>query len=231
MCVNYVTVSRQTLNDIFNIDFINGVEWPPETYQDYLAPIIIGQHDGPRRAVAAAYSMIPKQRMAPGVKRYATMNARAETVGQLRSYAPAWRAGQLCLVPMHAYYEPNYESGVPVRWRIGMADGAAFAVAGLYRTWQDVDGVESYSFTQLTVNADQHGFLNRFHKPDDEKRALVVVRPEQFDDWLACRDAERAREYLHLLPEQVYSASPAPRARLAKHIDECIPEPANLSLF
>jgi putative SOS response-associated peptidase YedK len=38
----------------------------------------------------------------------------------------------------------------------------------------------------LTVNAYGHPLMHRFHKPNDEKRMLVILRPEQYDDWLNC---------------------------------------------
>src|SRR3546814_1247089 len=52
----------------------------------------------------------------------------------------AWREGQLCLVPLMAFYEPNWETGKHIRYRIGMADGSPFAVAGLWREWKETDG-------------------------------------------------------------------------------------------
>ena len=57
---------------------------------------------------------------------------------------------------------------------IGMADKSMFAVGGLWREWDGVDG-PGCSFTQLTINADDHPLMQRFHKPGDEKRALVSV--------------------------------------------------------
>nr|WP_218892709.1 SOS response-associated peptidase family protein [Duganella sp. 1224] len=76
--------------------------------------------------------MVPRKRIPPGVRPFDTKNGRAETVGRLRSFSGAWTKSQLCLMPMTTFYEPNYESGKPVRWRIG-ADESMFAVAGLLR--------------------------------------------------------------------------------------------------
>jgi putative SOS response-associated peptidase YedK len=28
--------------------------------------------------------------------------------------------------------------------------------------------------------------MQRFHKPTDEKRMLMILRPEQYDEWLTC---------------------------------------------
>ena len=37
-----------------------------------------------------------------------------------------------------------------------MADGAPLAIAGLWKGWAEPDGSQSFSFTMLTVNADNH---------------------------------------------------------------------------
>lgn len=36
----------------------------------------------------------------------------------------------------------------------------------------------------LTVNADGHPVMGRFHRPGDEKRSVVVLEPAQFGAWL-----------------------------------------------
>ena len=56
-----------------------------------------------------------------------------------------------------------------------------------------------HSFTMLTIYADQHPLMNLFHKPTDEKRMVVVLEPEQFDDWLQA-PASRSMEFLRPFP-------------------------------
>lgn len=36
----------------------------------------------------------------------------------------------------------------------------------------------------LTINADDHPFMRQFHKPDDEKRMVVVLNEDEYDGWL-----------------------------------------------
>ena len=119
---------------------------------------------------------------------------------------------------MTGFYEPNYESGKAVRWQIAMADKRPFAVAGMWRSWAEADGSTSHSFTQLTINADEHPLLKRFHKPDDEKRTLVVIPPESYRDWLACRDPEFARAFLNPYPHELMQAWEDPRPLAKKKV-------------
>jgi putative SOS response-associated peptidase YedK len=193
-------------------------DWPHEIYNDYSAPIIRMGKDGPE-IILASYAMVPKRHIPPGVKKFSTMNARAETIGEKRSYSKPWHDGQLCLVPMESFYEPCFETGVAVRWGIGMADQTSFAVAGLWRAWHELDGSTTHSFTQITVNADHHPLMKRFHRPGDEKRSLVIVPPSEYEDWLECRDSERARSYLQLYPSELMSAMPVPKFAKEKKVE------------
>lgn len=34
-----------------------------------------------------------------------------------------------------------------------------------------------HSFSMLMINANDHPVMGRFHRPDDEKRSLVIVPP------------------------------------------------------
>jgi putative SOS response-associated peptidase YedK len=112
---------------------------------------------------------------------------------------------------MLGFFEPNWEKPVLERWRIGMADGSPFAVAGLYREWSEEDGSTSIAFTQITVNADNHPLMSRFHRPGKEKRSLVVIQPSEYDNWLSCKNPERARAFLQLYPVELMTAAPAPK--------------------
>ena len=38
--------------------------------------------------------------------------------------------------------------------------------------------------TMLTINADNHPFISQFHKPEDEKRSIAVIEPENRQDQL-----------------------------------------------
>ncbi|KWR92009.1 SOS response-associated peptidase [Cupriavidus sp. IDO] len=213
MCTNYAPVQRQVLRDVF------GVEPPPglfkaETYPDYPAPIVRASPDGERHCTLASFGMVPRKRFQPGARKFDTTNARSETVGERPAFAKYWRQGQLCLVPVSAFYEFAYPEdgtaaspGKPVRWRVWLPAEPAFAVAGLWRDWPD----GASSFTMLTVNSEKHALMHRFHKPGDEKRSVVIVPPAQWDDWLTCRDPEVARTFLTLLPPERMAAEPAPK--------------------
>ena len=238
MCINFRPPPPELLNAVLGVlvDLYKDWDWPGETWKDYPAPIIRANADGQREAVLATYGMVPRKCIPPGVKVFDTMNARAESIGEKRSFSSAWRKAQLCAVPMMSFYEPGYESGKAERFGIGMQDDALFSVAGLWREWSMPDGEVATSFTQLTINADDHPLMKRFHKPGEEKRSLVILPNEDLDDWLTCREPELARSFLRPYPAEAMKAwlAPAPPRKKKPVPQEQEPEappPVTGSLF
>jgi putative SOS response-associated peptidase YedK len=216
MCVNYRPSRRDEIIDHFKASVTDDISWPDEVWKDYPAPIIRLDGAGEREAVIGTYGMVPRRHIPEGVKVFDTMNARSESVGEKRSFAKAWRSGQTCLVPMRCFFEPNYESGKHVRWCIDLVDQAPFAVAGLWREWREDDGSTSLAFTQLTVSADAHPFMSRFHQPNSEKRSLVIVPQAEYGAWLSCRDQDVARSFMTLYPPELMAGRPEPKPSQSK---------------
>ncbi|ABF12925.1 putative SOS response-associated peptidase YedK [Cupriavidus metallidurans] len=225
MCVNYAPVQRQVLRDVFGVEPPSD-EWRAEAWRDYPAPIIRAGDHGQRECVLAGFGMVPKAEIKrrneetmqrtgapPKVRDYDTMNARLETIGKLQSFAKYWRECRLALVGATAVYEPCWETGKAVRWRIGLPDGEPFAIAGLWRDWPD----GSATFTMPTVAAETHALMRRMHAPGKEKRSVVILPRDEWDDWLNCRDPELARSFLRLYPADamVAEAAPAPPRKKA----------------
>ncbi|MDF6993797.1 hypothetical protein NLR38_25825, partial [Escherichia coli] len=109
-----------------------------------------------------------------------------------------------------------------VRHKIWIKGESEFGIAGIWRTWQTSEGVPPrYAFAMLTLNADDHAIFKRMHKPSNpdgsakEKRGVVMLTREKWDEWLACRDPEVARSFLSLYPADKMEAAPPPADRKA----------------
>jgi putative SOS response-associated peptidase YedK len=50
--------------------------------------------------------------------------------------------------------------------------------------------------------------MKRMHKPEDEKRSLVIVPRDEWDDWLNCTDPEYARAFMNLYSADLMRAWP-----------------------
>ena len=114
------------------------------------------------------------------------------------------------LVLCDNFYEPSYESGKAVRWKIESADQQPFGIACLWDRWTDPSSGELIvSFSMLTVNADEHPVMKQFHKPGDEKRTPVIISAEYHAAWLGAEldDAQAWMSWQHM-PALVATASP-----------------------
>ena len=185
--------------------------FPTEAYPGYLAPVAVKSHQSGRVACGLArFGLIPGWAKDDKISRH-TYNARSETVAEKPSYREAWRNRQFGLVLVDDFFEPSYDTGKAVRWRIGLASGNPFGIACLWDRWSDPASEELVvSFSMLTVNADEHPVMRQFHKPGDEKRTPVVIAPDLHDQWLSANAAEASEmmTWAHM-PEM--TAQPAPR--------------------
>jgi putative SOS response-associated peptidase YedK len=211
MCSNYKPV---TLQDRLLAHF--GVvrpdtATPPEAWPGYNAPFIVRPDDKEgvtREALVGHYGIVPNwsKDLMLGRKTY---NCRSETAAEKPSFREAWRKRRWCIVPAEELYEPCWETGEAVRWAIRRIDGP-IGVAGLWGMWIDPKtGDRVPTFTMLTVNADDHALYKRFHRPGEEKRMPVILRPEDFDAWLNCTVAEAA-SFMKQFPADQLEAEPFP---------------------
>lgn len=215
MCTSYRPATRSQLTEAFQAPLFDERDYPSETYQDYLSPIIRATGNGGRRSDLANFAMTPKRHIPAGIKPWSSMNCRTESVGEKRSFAAHWRNGNFALCPMRAFFEPSWETGRAVRWRIEMSDGAPFAVAALWRAWRETDGSDSLAMTLLTINADEHALLGKMHRPPaagepPDKRSLVIIQSKDYDAWLNCKDPEEARSFFRMWPPEGLHGEPDP---------------------
>jgi putative SOS response-associated peptidase YedK len=192
MCTNYTPATPHHLLPLKELGPVSWPDggWPEETYPGYLAPILVAQPqtEPGMRGYLARFGLVPRwcrdDRHASSVSR-GTYNARCETVQDKPSFRTAWREQRYAVVPMLNYFEPCWESGRAVRWRIERSDGLPLLAAALHECWmQPQTGQAVHSFTLLTVNADAHPLLNRMHRPGDEKRQLCLLEAPQAHGWL-----------------------------------------------
>lgn len=139
----------------------------------------------------------------------ATYNARSETVAGKPSFREAWRKAQHCIIPADAFFEPDWRSGRAVPTCIARADQAPMGLAGLWSAWRSPQGELLYSYTMLTINAADHPLLQLMHKPQDEKRMVVILPEDRYTAWLRA-DASHSGQFLQQFPAGLLQAS-APR--------------------
>jgi putative SOS response-associated peptidase YedK len=198
MCINFTpTRKNEWVNTHFGVE-LPGADYPQEGFPSYPAPIVVQSHSTGRVACGLArFGLIPSWAKDNKISRH-TYNARSETVAEKPSYRAAWRNRQYGLVLVDNFYEPCYETGKAVRTQIRLETGEPFAIACLWDRWrQSKTGEIVTSFSMLTVNADQHPVMKRFHRDGDEKRTPVIVPEANYMDWLGA-SVEQAVPLMHL---------------------------------
>lgn len=204
MCVQYLTT--------VNVDWVKShfdLDLPTSTAHDvfptYPGPIVLRSHHTDRTAIGLArFGLLPSWAKEETFGRK-TYNARAETVAEKPSYKHAWTKRHYALALADTFYEPCYESGKAVRTAIKQANHEPMAIASIWDTWTEPDtGELIVSFSMLTIEASNHPVMRRMHKPEDEKRTVVPLRPELFNSWLNATP-EEAESILNLnsIPELV----------------------------
>lgn len=207
MCSNYRPAGRSALAH-FGVPLPDLFVEGKDAYPGYVAPLIYRPAENSAwSCVAGTFGLLPVWAKDRALAKR-TYNARVETVGDKPSFRSAWHKRQLCIVPAEAIYEPNYESGKPVWWRISRADGAPMALAGLWERKRWEDDTASWSFTMLTVNAEEHPVMRRFHKPGDEKRTVVVLDGDELEAWLEAGSDDDVRALLRPCGDDLLVAAP-----------------------
>ncbi|MBU9438391.1 SOS response-associated peptidase family protein [Burkholderia multivorans] len=233
MCTNYIAPGEDPGLSELRIDnfadLYRWTPWKPEIYSDYDAPIVASV-EGEFRALIAGFGFWPRalqkanvekakeQGRKPPIMR-CTMNVRDDNLGKSPLYGPTWRGGRRFLIPARFIVEPSYpeayqdEKGKwvngPCVWqRIGVVARPTMCVAGIWRTLTNQDGAKRHVMSMITVNADGHPLMSRMHKPTDEKRSVVILRPHDWDEWLTTSNVEAARTMLQLYPADEMSVTP-----------------------
>lgn len=62
----------------------------------------------------------------------------------------------------------------------------------------------------LTINADHHPIMKHFHKPEDEKRSIIVLQNHEYHAWLNANH-EQASKILNLAPDSFLISNASPR--------------------
>ncbi|MDB5870394.1 MAG: hypothetical protein JWP96_2726 [Polaromonas sp.] len=157
-----------------------------------------------REALPGQFGLIPHWADDMAIARR-TYNARSETAASKPSFRDAWRQGQRCLIPVEAFFEPDWRSGKAVPTRISRADGKPAAIAGLWSRWKSPTGEVLHSYAMLTINADTHALMKQFHKPADEKRMVVILPEAAYHDWLAA-SVEQTMAFMQPYPADQLAA-------------------------
>lgn len=198
MCGRFsLTVSPQQLLD--HLDLAEIEDFPPRYNIAPTQPILMIIADPPtepgsnlpwRRAQLVRWGLIPS--WVKDTKDFPLLiNARSETAATKNSFRAAMRYRR-ALVPASGFYEWKREGDRKAQpYWIRPRNGDLVVFAGLMETWHAADGSEIDTGAILTTQSNET--IGNIHH-----RMPVVIRPENFTEWLDCRESA-PRDLAHLL--------------------------------
>jgi putative SOS response-associated peptidase YedK len=144
-----------------------------------------------------------------------TFNARDDRVSYAFTFRNAWRRAQHCIIPADAIFEPDHRDETKARFgtsksvptRFTREDGAPLGIAGLWDRYRDAAGQWQDSYTMLTINADRDPLFRDYHRPNKEKRMVVILPEGAYGDWLTAHERE-SRDFLVPYPADKLVATP-----------------------
>jgi putative SOS response-associated peptidase YedK len=161
------------------------------------APVIRAaspENGGEREVVMMRWGLVPPFLKGENPK-FATANARIETMEAAPAFRDAWKKGQRCIVPAQGFYEWQMLTNAPKQpWFIELADGGIMPFGGLWDRSVKADRTVIESFTIVTLPADD--FLGAINP---EKRMPAILRTEDIESWLT-GTAEQAKAALIPFP-------------------------------
>lgn len=217
MCADYTPSRRERMQEQFELD-LSGLDMDvgPRALPGWMAPIIRAAHDvtSAIECVPAMFGMVPH--WADFKLARNTYNARTETVAIKPSYRNAWKRRQFCIIPADNFYEWSYENDPEdkkgERWQIMAANDRPLGIAGIWE-WRanGPDGQPLISCSMLTVNAENHELMKRFHKSTEEKRMAVILEPSIYRPWLNnSLTADEVYGLLKAYSADMLTSAPAP---------------------
>jgi len=225
MCSHYESVNdRHTLKMHFKADGfpeeLKADMWP--TYmglfvRNHVEAVANDHAILEREILLGSFGLIPHWSTDTKIARN-TYNARSETVAEKPSYRDAWRSSKRCIIPAAAIYEPDWRSGKAIPTKISRTDGKPMGIAGLWSAWKSPKDEIIHSFTMLTINADSHPLMRTLHKPADEKRMVVILPDDRYEDWLNVSN-EECRGLLTEYPADLLTAEAAIAKRPLLQVD------------
>ncbi|MEO8062989.1 MAG: SOS response-associated peptidase [Pseudomonadota bacterium] len=191
MCGRYILAQQARAETTFGVQRLRWTALSSYNVAPAREVPVIRLAEGEREGVMMRWGLIPPFLKGESPK-YATINARVETMEASPAYRDPWKKGQRCVVPADGFYEWHQPLGRPKQpWFIGLANKEVMPFAGLWDRSKRADGVVIESFAIITLPANE--FMAKID--NEEKRMPAILRPEDVETWLT-GTPEQARAVL-----------------------------------
>jgi putative SOS response-associated peptidase YedK len=160
----------------FWVDFGNSILTPRYNITPSQGVAVV-PNNGENKLDFYTWGLVPYWAKDPKIG-YRMINARSETLAEKPSFRNAYKRRR-CLILADGFFEwqksPDRKNKVPTYIRL--KNGAPFAFAGLWETWNSPDGSQILSTTIITT--EPNDLLQPIHN-----RMPVILPPEAYKMWL-----------------------------------------------
>jgi putative SOS response-associated peptidase YedK len=170
-----------------------------------------------REGVMMRWGLIPPFLKGESPK-YATFNARIETMEASPAFRGAWEKGQRCIVPAEGFYEWQMMIDAPKQpWFVGLANKEILPFAAIWDRSVKADRTVIESFAIITLPAND--FMAKIH--NEGRRMPAILHGEDVETWLT-GTPEQAKATLIQFPgeQQLRAYRVSPRVNSPKVDDE-----------
>jgi putative SOS response-associated peptidase YedK len=151
-------------------------EWPRDVTLSYnVAPSQKVPVFTNKKGAGMRWGLIPHWSKEDTLK-FATFNARIESVASKPAFRSAWKKSQRCLIPAQGFYEWRKEGEKKQPYFICSKAGEALVFAGIWDVWKGNEN-EIHSCSILTTPANEK-------MKDLHSRMPVILDKEYVQDWL-----------------------------------------------
>lgn len=186
MCFN-ISITKMTdyLETRFNAKFIDPETFEPvyhsSAFKTPHLPII--SNEAPDKIQFFQWGLIPfwvkNQDQARKIS-FNTFNAKSETIFEKPSFRSSIK-DKRCLVLVDGFFEWKHLKGDKFPHYIKLASSEAFALAGIWDTWENKQtGEQKNTFSIITTSANK--LLEKIH--NTKKRMPVILKREDESKWL-----------------------------------------------
>jgi putative SOS response-associated peptidase YedK len=153
--------------------------------------------------------------------RLKTFNAKAETIFEKPSFRSSI-ISKRCLVIVDGFYEWRHEGGKKYPYYISRADTEAFAMAGIWESWENKSTGEILrTFSIITTEANP--LLAKIH--NTKKRMPVILKQDDEGKWLGTElNTDEIKSLLKPYDKDDLEAHPVSKLITAKGKNKNVPE-------
>ena len=220
MCGRYVLAEQTSAAEAFGVKHLRWrdmVSYNVAPARD--VPVIrstSAADGGEREGVMMRWGLIPPF-LKGEVPKYATFNARIETMEASPAFRGALEKGQRCIVPADGFYEWQMMPDAPKQpWFIGLANKDVMGFAALWDRSVKADRTVVESVAIITLPAND--FMLKIH--NEGQRMPAILHREDVEVWLTGAPEQAKAALIQFPAEQLRAYKVSPRVNTPKNDDE-----------